>query len=76
MTKKQKDEMVSVLNEGVCDVILPVLDKIMNKLDVVEGDIKDIKADIDSLNRKHDATQNRLDIHEEVIQKYHPTAFA
>ena len=56
MDKKQKNEMLEVFAEGFHEVVVPELEKITDRLTEVE-------RGVDTLNRKFDAQQDRLDRH-------------
>lgn len=73
MTKKDKQEVVELVNQGMTEIILPVLDEMNKKMatkDDIEqirsemaskDDVKDIQAQLDSIERKSEAQQSRLD---------------
>lgn len=76
MNKKQKDDMLKVFAEGFHGVVVPELEKIDGKLDTGGEDLKEVKMAVDSLDRKFDAQQTRLDRHGKDIEflKSHFTA--
>jgi hypothetical protein len=77
MTKKDKKEIVDLFNQGVAELILPVLETLATKEDVklireemaTKDDIKDIQVQLDSIERKAEAQQDRLDRHGQDIEK-------
>ena len=78
MTKNDKDEVTKIVTDALNDVMIPALDDMETRLrndlaskkDVNElkVELKNIKADIDTLDRKFDAQQNRLDRHGKDIE--------
>ena len=52
--------MLEVFAEGFHEVVVPELEKITNRLDVIESDLKEVKMSTDSLDRKFEAQQTRL----------------
>lgn len=56
MNKKQRDETVDVFAEAFREVVLPELEKI-------DGRLTNLEEGMDTLNRKFDAQQERLDRH-------------
>ena len=78
MTKNDKDEVTKIVTDALNDVMIPALDDMETRLrndlaskkDVNElkVELKNIKADIDTLDRKFDAQQNRLDRHTKDIE--------
>ncbi|MDO8341436.1 MAG: hypothetical protein Q7T59_05695 [Candidatus Woesebacteria bacterium] len=67
MTKKDKKEVVELFNQGMSEIILPVLDE-MNKKMATKEDIKDVEAQLDSIERKVEAQQLRSDRHGKDIE--------
>lgn len=70
MDKKDKDEMVVLITDALNDVMIPALENMEERLrnDLAsKDDLKEVKVElishIDSLERKFDAQQNRLDRH-------------
>lgn len=60
MTKKDKQEMVDLFNQGITEIILPVLDEMNSKMATKE-DIQDLQTQLDSIERKVEANQLRSD---------------
>ncbi|AKM83675.1 hypothetical protein A2422_02255 [Candidatus Woesebacteria bacterium RIFOXYC1_FULL_31_51] len=80
MTKKDKNEVVELFNQGMSEIILPVLDEMNKKMATKEDiksirsematkeDIKDVGAQLDSIERKVEAQQLRSDRHGKDIE--------
>lgn len=60
MTKKDKEEIINLFNEGITQLILPVLDEMNNKM-ATKDDIQDLQTQLDSIERKVEANQSRSD---------------
>lgn len=76
MNKKDKDEMVGIVTDALNDVMIPALEGMEKRLrqdlaskSDLEGVRKDLSMRIDSLDRKFDAQQERLDRHDKRITK-------
>ena len=79
MTKKDKGEIINLFNQGITELILPVLDEMNSKMATkddlhdlkieLKDDIQDIQTQLDSIERKVEANQLRSDEHEQVIDK-------
>ena len=67
MNKKQKGEMLEVFADGFHEVVAPILENIQERIITIESkmatkdDAKELSAQIDSLDRKFEAQQDRLD---------------
>ncbi len=80
MNKKDKDEFTMLVTDALNDVMIPALESLETRLTdklASKEDAEDIKMKVDSLDRKFDAQQNRLDRqgkqiedHEERIQVF------
>lgn len=68
MTKNQKEEMLGVFAEGFHDIVVPELEKINGRLNTIEEDLKGVKMTTESLDKKFEAQQNRLDRHGKDIE--------
>lgn len=76
MIKKDKDEFVELIGDALNDVVIPALEdmeeRLINKLASKE-ELQEVKQElgmqIDSLDRKFDAQQNRLDRVEKAQEK-------
>lgn len=76
MNKKDKQEMVGIVTEALNDVMVPALDAMETRLrndlaskeDLKKVEVK-LSMQIDSLDRKFDAQQERLDRHDKRITK-------
>ena len=76
MIKKDKEEFVKLISDALNDVVIPALedmeDRLTTKLASKE-ELQEVKQElsmqIDSLDRKFDAQQNRLDRVEAVQEK-------
>lgn len=68
MNKKDKEEIQTLFNETLNENIVPVLEKLDKRTAKMEKDIQGLQVDVDSLNRKFDAQQVRLDRHDKRIQ--------
>lgn len=62
MNKKDKVEILELFGDAFREVVLPVLEDINEKMAT--------KEDIDRLERKYDAQQERLDRHGKIIEKH------
>lgn len=75
MTKKDKKEIIDLFNQGIEEIILPVLDKLASKEDLknlevaLKDDIQDIQTQLDSIERKVEANLLRSDDQEKDIDK-------
>lgn len=79
MTQKDKKEIIDLFNQGITELILPVLDEMSNKMATkgdlhdlkieLKDDIQDIQTQLDSIERKVEANQLRSDEHGQVIDK-------
>lgn len=70
MDKKQREEILEVFSEGFHEVVVPELEKINSRLGTIGEDIKDVKMTTDSLDRKFDAQQNRMDRQGKQLEKH------
>ena len=76
MIKEDKDEFVKLISDALNDVVIPALedmeDRLTNKL-ASKQELQEVKQElsmqIDSLDRKFNAQQNRLDKVEAVQEK-------
>lgn len=68
MTKKDKMEIVDLFNQGITELILPVLDEMNTKMATKE-DVQDLQTQLDSIERKVEANQLRSDEHGQIIDK-------
>ncbi|MEK7550192.1 MAG: hypothetical protein AAB535_00190 [Patescibacteria group bacterium] len=68
MNKKDKQDFYDLFGESFREVVLPELEKIDNRLDVIESDLKGVKMTTESLDRKSEAQQTRLDRHGKNIE--------
>lgn len=78
MNKKDKDEFTMIVTDALNDVMIPALESLETRLTdklASKEDVEDVKMKVDSLDRKFDAQQDRLDrhgkqveVHEERIQ--------
>ena len=71
MNKKDRNEMVGLITDALNDVVIPALEDMETRLrnDLAsKEDVKEIRKDIDTLDRKFDAQQNRLDRHGKDIE--------
>ncbi|HKC04464.1 MAG TPA: hypothetical protein VKC54_01185 [Patescibacteria group bacterium] len=79
-TEKDRKEFVTLISEAFNVVMIPALDDMLQKIEKkieesIEGVRKDLGMQINSLDRKFDAQQERLDRHNERIEsleKLHP----
>ncbi|MCR4334120.1 MAG: hypothetical protein NUV47_00070, partial [Patescibacteria group bacterium] len=65
MTKSDKKEIINLFNQGITELILPVLDEMNNKMATkddlhdlkieLKDDIQDIQTQLDSIERKVEA---------------------
>ncbi len=63
MDKKQKEETTKIFAEAFHEVVVPELEKITERLiEVGEG--------VDTLNRKFDAQQDRMDRHGKQLENH------
>ena len=63
--------MVGLITDALNDVVIPALEDMETRLrnDLAsKEDVKEIRKDIDTLDRKFDAQQNRLDRHGKDIE--------
>lgn len=74
MNKKDKEEFTMIVTDALNDVMIPALESMEERLASKES-VEEIIMKVDSLDRKFDAQQNRLDRqgkqvenHEERIQ--------
>jgi len=75
--KKFKKIMITVFNQGVEEIILPVMEDFVTKKDIeklatkkqLEKGLGEVNMHLDSLDRKFEAQQNRLDRHSVDIRK-------
>jgi hypothetical protein len=73
MDKKQKDEFISIVNQGFQEVMIPALENMEERLKndlASKGNLKDLSAQISSLDRKFEAQQDRLDRHGKQIEDH------
>ncbi len=80
MNKKDRNEFTMIVTDALNDVMIPALESLETRLTdklASKEDAEDIKMKVDSLDRKFDAQQNRLDRqgkqiedHEERIQVF------
>ena len=80
MNKKDKNEFTMIVTDALNDVMIPALESLETRLTdklASKEDVEDVKMKVDSLDRKFDAQQNRLDRqgkqiedHEERIQVF------
>jgi len=64
MNKKDKDEFSMIVTDALNDVMIPALESLETRLTdklASKEDVEDITMKVDSLDRKFDAQQNRLD---------------
>jgi chromosome segregation ATPase len=76
MNKKDKEEFTKMIGDGFHEVMIPALEDMEKRLKQELASKKDLEKvhrelsmDIDSLNRKFDAQQERLDRHDNRIEK-------
>jgi len=77
MTKKDKKEIIDLFNQGIAELILPVLETLATKEDIklikeemaTKDDVNDIQSQLDSIERKVEAQQERSDRHGQDIEK-------
>jgi peptidoglycan hydrolase CwlO-like protein len=78
MNKRDKDEFTSIVVNALNDVVIPAMDDMEKGLrgDLAsKKDLKELSMKVDSLDRKFDAQQERLDKHNgriESLEKIHP----
>ena len=73
MNKKDKDEFTMVVTNALNDVMIPALESLETRLTdklASKEDVEDIKIKVDSLDRKFDAQQNRLDRHGKQVEDH------
>lgn len=68
MDKKTKGEFVKLISQGFQEVMIPTLEDMEERL-ASKKEVKELGVKIDSLDRKFDAQQNRLDGHDKRITK-------
>lgn len=64
MNKKDKGEFAIIVTDALNDVMIPAIESLEIRLTdklASKEDAEDIKMKVDSLDRKFDAQQNRLD---------------
>lgn len=62
MDKKQKDEFINIVNQGFQEVMIPALESMEERMmNSFASSTKDLSAQINTLDRKFEAQQNRLD---------------
>lgn len=76
MNKKDREEMVGIVTDALNDVMVPALDAMAQKLTgelASKKELHEFKKEVgmrfDSLDRKFDAQQERLDRHDKRITK-------
>jgi hypothetical protein len=79
MTKKDKQEIIGLFNQGITELILPILDEMNSKVTTkddllnlkneLKDDIQDVQTQLDSIERKVEANQLRSDDQERDIEK-------
>jgi len=79
MTKGDKKEIINLFNQGITELILPVLDEMNSKMatkDDLHGlkielkdDIQDVQTQLDSIERKVEANLLRADDQGKDIEK-------
>lgn len=65
MSELSKKDIREIFNEGVMQVMMPVLDKVFEDISVIKTDIKEIKGDISTLKEDvHDLqlTTDRIEM--------------
>ncbi len=75
-SKEDKQEFIELVSEAFQQVMIPALDNLKEEIEEKMEEIrKDLGMRIDSLDRKFDAQQDRLDKHNnriEALEKIHP----
>lgn len=72
MNKKDKEEFVGLIAEAIDKVVVPALDAMESRLTETlasKEDVREVGMKVDSLDRKFDAQQSRLDRHNLRIEK-------
>ena len=83
LTKTDKKEIKEIFNEGLTEVVIPVLDKIINKLDehtaileqhskdisILKGDVTDVQLTVNRIETWQKTEVERVDDHEVRIEK-------
>jgi len=73
MNKKDKNEFTMIVTDALNDVMIPALESLETRLTdklASKEDMEYIKMKVDSLDRKFDAQQNRLDRHGKQLEDY------
>lgn len=77
MIKQDKDEFVKLISDALNDVVIPALEDMEERLTTKlasKEELQEVKQElsmqIDSLDRKFDAQQNRLDRVEKVQEEH------
>jgi hypothetical protein len=73
MNKKDKDEFAMIVTDALNDVMIPALESLETRLTdklASKENMEDIKVKVDSLDRKFDAQQNRLDRQGKQMEDY------
>jgi len=66
MDKKAKEEMTKLVTDVLNDVVIPAMEEMEERL-ASKNDLHELEMKVDSLDRKFDAAQNRLDNHDKRI---------
>lgn len=72
MNKKDKEEMTKLITDALNDVVIPAIEDSETRVRkdmATKRDIADVRSDIDTLSRKFDAQQSRLDRHGKDIEQ-------
>lgn len=70
MNKKDKDEFTKLIGDALNDVMVPALESMEERLRnelASKKDLKELSLKVDSLDRKFDVQQERLDRHDKRI---------
>jgi len=73
MNKSDKGEFTKLIAEGFQEVMIPALDNMEKRLKeelASKEDVEDLKREMDTLNRKFDAAQDRTDRHGKLLENH------
>lgn len=73
MTKKDKGEFTTLVTDALNEVMIPALESLETRLTdklASKEDVEDVKMKVDSLDRKFDAQQDRLDRHGKQVEDH------
>ena len=73
MNKKDRNEFTMIVTDALNDVMIPALESLETRLTdklASKEDVEDVKMKVDSLDRKFDAQQDRLDRHGKQVEDH------